>query len=133
MKVYKFQIQKTTFNMKYTREDYKRFLNTELETQMKEYEQLVNTKAIVLKERGEVFVGIFLKLNSNGMAIFKLRNSDNMPRKNSFWTAVYLNGDKGKFKNWGDASWSELRQNYQRSYTDSFCAWISKSDRKSVV
>ena len=128
MKVYKFQIQKTTFNMKYTREDYKRFLNTELETQMKEYEQLVNTKAIVLKERGEVFVGIFLKLNSNGIAIFKVRNSDNMPRKNSFWTAVYLNGDKGKFKNWGDASWSELRQNYQRSYTDSFCAWISKSD-----
>lgn len=49
--------------MKYSREDYKRFLDTEFNTQMKEYKQLVNTKAIVLKERGEVFVGIFLKLN----------------------------------------------------------------------
>ena len=41
--------------MKYTRKDYEAFLSTELETQMREYARLVETKAIVLKERGDVF------------------------------------------------------------------------------
>ncbi len=114
--------------MKYTRKDYENFLNTELETQVKEYEQVVRTKAQILKERGEVFVGRFIKLQSSGMAIFKVRNSDNMPRKNSFWTASYLVGEMGSFKNWGNNSWAELRQNYQRSYSDALCVWIQKSE-----
>ena len=48
--------------MKYTRNDYERFLNTEIETQVRKYEQVINTKALVLKERGDVFVGKFLKI-----------------------------------------------------------------------
>ena len=114
--------------MKYTRIDYENFLNTELETQVKEYEQIVSTKALVLKERGEVFVGRFIKLQPSGMAIFKVRNSDNMPRKNSFWTASFLIGEMGSFKNWGTNSWADLRQNYQRTYSDALCAWIQKSE-----
>lgn len=114
--------------MKYTRKDYENFLNTELEAQVKEYEQIVCTKALVLKERGEVFVGRFIKLQPNGMAIFKVRNSDNMPRKNSFWTASFLIGEMGSFKNWGNNSWADLRQNYQRTYSDALCAWIQKSE-----
>lgn len=114
--------------MRYSRKDYENFLNTELETQVKEYEQIVRTKALVLKERGEVFVGRFIKLQPNGMAIFKVRNSDNMPRKNSFWTASFLIGEMGSFKNWGNYSWAELRQNYQRAFTDVLCVWIQKSD-----
>jgi rRNA-processing protein FCF1 len=114
--------------MKYTRVDYENFLNTELETQVKEYEQIVNTKAIILKEYGDVFVGRFLKLQTNGMAIFKVRITDKMPRKNSFWTASYFVGDMGSFKNWGENSWAELRQENQRTFSDAFCAWISKSD-----
>ena len=114
--------------MKYSRKDYENFLNTELETQVKEYEQVVCSKALVLKERGDVFVGRFIKLQPNGMAIFKVRNSDNMPRKNSFWTASFLIGEMGSFKNWGNNSWAELRQNYQSAYSDALCAWIQKSD-----
>ncbi len=114
--------------MKYKRKDYENFLNTELETQVKEYEQIVSTKALVLKERGEVFVGRFIKLQPSGMAIFKVRNSDNMPRKNSFWTASFLIGEMGSFKNWGTNSWADLRQNYQRTYSDALCAWIQKSE-----
>lgn len=114
--------------MKYTRKDYENFLNAELETQMKEYEQIVCTKALVLKERGEVFVGRFIKLQPNGMAILKVRNSDNMPRKNTFWTASFLIGEMGSFKNWGNNSWADLRKNYQRTYSDALCAWIQKSE-----
>lgn len=114
--------------MKHTRKDYENFLNTELEAQIKEYEQLVSTKALILKERGEVFVGRFIKLQPNGMAIFKVRNSDNMPRKNSFWTASFLIGEMGSFRNWGNNSWADLRQNHQRTYSDALCAWIQKSE-----
>jgi rRNA-processing protein FCF1/DNA polymerase III delta prime subunit len=114
--------------MKYERQEYVRFLCTELEAQEKSYEQIVKTKATVLKDNGEVFVGMFQKINEAGFAIFKVRNSENMPRKNSFWSAVYLNGEMGKFRNWGDLSWNKLREDYQRDFSDCLCAWISKSD-----
>jgi len=114
--------------MKYTREEYVRFLCTELEAQEKSYEQIVKTKATVLKDNGEVFVGMFQRINEAGFAVFKVRNSENMPRKNSFWSAVYLNGEMGKFRNWGDLSWNKLREEYQRDFSDCLCAWISKSE-----
>lgn len=114
--------------MKYTRKEYENFLNAELETQVKEYEQVVCTKALVLKERGEVFVGRFVKLQPNGIAIFKVLKSDNMPRKNTFWTASFLIGEMGSFKNWGGNSWAELRKGYQRTYSDALCVWIQKSE-----
>lgn len=114
--------------MKYTREEYVRFLCTELEAQEKSYEQIVKTKATVLKDNDEVFVGMFQRINEAGFAVFKVRNSENMPRKNSFWSAVYLNGEMGKFRNWGDLSWNKLREEYQRDFSDCLCAWISKSD-----
>ena len=114
--------------MKHSRQDYINFLCTELEAQKNSYEQVVRTKATVLKDNGEVFVGMFQRINEAGFAIFKVRNSENMPRKNSFWSAVYLNGEMGKYRNWGDLSWNKLRENYQRDFSDCFCAWISKSD-----
>ena len=114
--------------MKYTRQEYNKFLCKELETQEKNYEMVVKTKATVLKDNGEVFVGMFQRINEAGFAVFKVRNSENMPRKNSFWSAVYLNGEMGKFRNWGDLSWNKLREDYQRDFSDCLCAWISKSD-----
>ena len=114
--------------MKYSRQDYINFLCTELEAQKNSYEQVVRTKATVLKDNGEVFVGMFQRINEAGFAIFKVRNSENMPRKNSFWSAVYLNGEMSKYRNWGDLSWNKLRENYQRDFSSCFCAWISKSD-----
>lgn len=114
--------------MKYTREEYVKFLCTELEAQEKSYEQIVKTKATVLKDNGEVFVGMFQRINEAGFAVFKVRNSESMPRKNSFWSAVYLNGEMGKYRNWGELSWNKLREEYQRDFSDCLCAWISKSD-----
>ena len=116
--------------MKYLQKDYVSFLNRELETQIKEYEQLICSKALVLKDNGTVFVGRFIKLQPTGIAIFKVRDSDNMPRKNSFWTASFLVGEMGSFKNWGNYSWAELRQKHQRTYSDALCIWIQKSDEK---
>ena len=117
--------------MRYTRDEYENFLSTELETQQRDFEQIENTKAITLKERGAVFVGLFQGYGRNGIPIFKVRNAENMPRKNSFWTAVDLrseNGDMSKFKSWGNLSWKNLRTQYQSDFCDCICVWISKSD-----
>ncbi|MBR5831032.1 MAG: AAA family ATPase [Bacteroidales bacterium] len=117
--------------MRYTRDEYERFLSTELDTQQRDFEQIKNTKAITLKERGDVFVGLFQGYGKNGIPIFKVRNTENMPRKNSYWTAVDLrseNGDMSKFKSWGNLSWKDLRAQYQSDFCDCICVWISKSD-----
>ena len=60
--------------MRYTRKDYETFLSTELETQMREYARLVETKAIVLKERGDVFVGRFI-----GCPVCRSKNAQDLP------------------------------------------------------
>lgn len=119
--------------MTHTRNNYEQFLCTEFDTQKKNYEQLVNIKAVSLKERGDVFVGLFLKINESGIAIFKVRKSEKMPRKNSFWTAVDLRseaGDMSRFKDWGELSWIKLRSDYQSDFCDCFCSWISKSENE---
>lgn len=114
--------------MRYNRKQYQDFLSTEIETQVRGYEQIVNTKAMFLKDRGDVFVGMFIKINEQGFAIFKVRESDKMPRKNSFWTAVYYIDPMSRFRQWGDLSWLELRQKYQRDFSDAYCCWLSKSE-----
>ena len=81
--------------MKYRREDYLDFLSSEYDTQMGEYNRLIATKAIILKERGEVFVGKFLGFKDD-FAIFKVRVTDNMPRKNSFWDGLLFYRRNGK-------------------------------------
>lgn len=113
--------------MKFKRKNYIAFLETEYDTQMKEYGRLIATKAIVLKERGEVFVGKFVGFRGD-FSIFKVRFSDNMPRKNSFWTASCLIGEMVSYKNWGDLTWADLREQYQCDYSDAHCVWISKSE-----
>ena len=114
--------------MKYSRKQYQDFLSTEIETQVRGYEQIVNTKAMVLKDRGDVFVGMFIKINEQGFAIFKVRESDKMPRKNSFWTAVYYIDPMSRFRQWGDLSWLEIREKYQKDFSDAYCCWLSKSE-----
>lgn len=121
-------ITTTTSRMRYGTKDYERFLLTEIDTQIRENEDVVNTRALVLKARGDVFVGRFLSMHANGSAIFKVRNSDDLPRKGSFWTACYLIGEMGSFKQWGSKSWLELRKDYQRTFSECSCQWISKSD-----
>lgn len=115
-------------SMKYTRKEYERFLLTEIDVQKKKYQDLVYTRALALKARGEIFVGRYLSVHGDGTLIFKVRNSDSMPRKNSYWTACYFTDEMGKYKKWDNLSWADLRENYQRCYSDAYCVWVSKSD-----
>lgn len=120
--------QIATCSMKYTRTDYDLFLLAEIDAQKKDYQDLVYTRALVLKTRGDVFVGRYLSVQGNGMLIFKVRHTNSMPRKNTYWTACYFSDEMGSYKNWGNLSWADLREGYQRRYSDAYCAWVSKSD-----
>lgn len=84
--------------MYYTRESYTNFLDTEINAQIRDFEQVVRTKALVLKSRGNVFVGKFQKLQDNGTAVFKVRNSDNMPRKELLLDSLLPNRRNGQFQ-----------------------------------
>ena len=106
--------------MKYTTEDYKRFLSKEISAQIKEYESVKNTKAVTLKDNGAIFVGKFIKFDESGIAIFMVRNSNHMPRRRTYWTAVYLVNEMSNFNNWGHNSWGALRANYQREFSDAY-------------
>ena len=114
--------------MKYTRNDYDCFLLAEIDAQKKDYMDLVCTRALTLKARGDVFVARYLSIQGDGMLIFKVRNSGYMPRKNTYWTACYFSDEMGSYKNWDNLSWADLRIHYQRRFSDAYCAWISKSD-----
>lgn len=101
------------------------FLGREYQTQENEYLRLIGVKALTLKDRGEVFVGKYLGFK-DGCVLFKVRSSDKLPRKSSFWTASYLCGNMASYRNWGDLSWAELRKEHQGDYIDVFCAWLSR-------
>jgi len=113
--------------MMYTRTDYIDFLDAEYNVQLTKYEKLINTKATVLKDSGKVFVGLFVGFKDD-FAVFKVRISNKMPLKNSFWTASCFIGKMGSYKNWENLSWADLREQYQSGCSDAQCVWISKSD-----
>ncbi len=113
---------------KYQRDDYIRFLDTERVKQEDSYYDLVSKKATLLKSRGEVFVGKFQKMNAAGIALFLVRRTENMPRKNSFWTACYFIDGKWDYRNWENLSWLDLRSDFQRRYSDATCVFLSKAD-----
>lgn len=113
--------------MKYQHKDYIQFLAKEIDAQNKEYESVKNTKAITLKDNGGLFVGKFIKIDDNGIAVFKVRNGEHIPRRRTYWTAVYLINEMSSFKNWGDYSWGYLREHYQRDFSDAYCVWVSKT------
>ena len=67
---------------------------------MKEYGRLIATKATVLKERGEVFVGKFVSFRGD-FSIFKVRISDNMPRKKFFLDSILFYRRDGELQELG--------------------------------
>ena len=114
--------------MQYTRKEQEKFLDEELSAITEKYIQLIRNKAVALLDSGEVFVSQYIKTDKNGCAILKMRNSRGLPRKGEYFCAVLLLGEMSIFKNWGEISWADLRRNYQKEYSEVFCAWLGKTD-----
>jgi len=114
--------------MKYTRLQQEKFLDEELIAISDKYIKTIRKSAIALMEEGDVFVSQFLKIDEKGCAILKMRNSRGLPRKGDYFCCVLLIGEMSKFKNWGNISWADLRNKYQKEYSEVVCIWHAKSD-----
>ena len=125
--------------MHYTREQHKRFLDRELQAISENYIRVLNTKATALLSENEIFVAQFMKVdlekdaaqedtyNGSGQVILKFKKDKGIPRKNEYFTALLLDGNKCLPKNWGNLSWAELRK-FQIEFSEVHCIWQGKTD-----
>lgn len=125
--------------MYYTREQHKRFLDRELQAISENYIRVLNTKATALLSENEVYVAQLMKVDlekdaaqedvykGSGQVILKFKKDKGIPRKNEYFTALLLDGDKYLPKNWGSLSWAELRK-FQIEYSEMHCVWQGKTD-----
>lgn len=129
-----------------TREQHKRFLDKELTAISEEYLQKLNTKAVALLSRNEVYVTQFVKLNQNlnigsdssvatkqsGQLILRFKKDRGIPRRNEYFTAIVLDGKMSLPKNWGNLSWGKLRS-FQVEFSEVHCVWQGKADDKGFL
>lgn len=125
--------------MYYTREQHKRFLDKELQAISENYIRVLNTKATALLSENEVYVAQFMKVDlekdaaqedaykGSGQVVLKFKKDKGIPRKNEYFTALLLDGDKCLPKNWGNFSWAELRK-FQIEFSEVHCVWQGKAD-----
>ena len=125
--------------MYYTREKHKRFLDKELQAISENYIRVLNTKATALLSENEVYVAQFMKVdlekdankddvfNGSGQVVLKFKKDKGIPRKNEYFTALLLDGDKCLPRNWGNLSWAELRK-FQVEYSEVHCVWQGKAN-----
>jgi len=113
--------------MEFTREEHIRFLDSELKEQTQQYIAKIQTSAIALLEKDEIYSTQFVKFE-NGQLILKFKNERSIPRKGEYLTAVLLKDEKSSFKDWGNITWAELRKKHQIIFTESVCIWQSNTN-----
>ena len=130
--------------MYYTREQHKRFLDKELQAISENYIRVLNTKATALLSENEVYVAQFIKIDlekdankddafkGSGQVILKFKKDKGIPRKNEYFTALLLDGDKCLPRNWGNLSWAELRK-FQVEYSEVHCVWQGKANDNGIL
>ena len=116
--------------MKYTRKQQEKFLDEELSAISEKYIKTIRKSSIALMEDGKIFVSQFIKIDEKGTAILKMRNSRGLPRKGDYFCCVLLIGEMSKYKNWGDISWANLRNKYQKEFSEVICIWQAKADNE---
>lgn len=125
--------------MYYTRIQHKRFLDRELQVISENYIRVLNTKATALLSENEIYVAQFMKVdlekdvvqedkyNGSGQVVLKFKKDKGIPRRNEYFTALLLDGDKCLPRNWGNLSWAELRK-FQIEFSEVHCVWQGKTD-----
>jgi len=115
--------------MEFTREEHIQFLDLELKEQTQQYIATIQTSAISLLAKDEVYSTQFVKFE-NGELILKFKNDRSIPRKGEYLTAVLLKDNIRSYKNWGNITWAELRKKHQIEFTETVCIWQSYSGDK---
>ena len=132
--------------MHYTRDQHKKFLDTELQEICEDYLKTLNTEAVALLESNEVYVSQFVKVElekqidqngteyfcGNGQLLLKFKSDKGIPRKNEYFVAVLLDKEMCIPRNWGNISWGNLRKN-QIKFSEVHCVWQGKTDENGFL
>lgn len=118
--------------MKIDRNKHAAFLEEELQAQTDEFKQKLNTSAIQLMNRNELFVGLYTKFHPNGEMIMMLPTSRGVPRKNEYYYCLLLPDNLSKYKNWDNRNYKELIEQ-ELCATDLKFVWHRESDTPGFV
>lgn len=86
------------------------FLANELEAVTKSFDMKLQTSAISLFQRNEIFVGMFLGV-SNGQMLLKIRTKRGLPRKNDYFLGIVIGAKHhiySNYQNWADLNYYDL-------------------------
>jgi len=115
--------------MKYTRQEHSNFLEEELKTQTKAFNQKLNTSATFLfQEREELFVAQFLTFK-DGEMILKFSTKRGLPRKGEYLYCFTVPKDLRDYRNWGEKTYGDLVKE-KSNFTETVCVWQSPSKDK---
>lgn len=122
--------------MRYSRTEHKRFLDLELKAIATKYCELLNTSAITLKERCEIYATMFVKVpnegHNNGQLLLRFIKANGVPRKHEYFTAVILPMDICRPRSWGSLSWGDLRRR-QIEFSEVHCVWQGNEDENGSL
>lgn len=122
--------------MKYTRAEHKRFLDLELKSIAEKYCEVLNTRALILKNNNEIYATMFVKISNEdtkgGQLLLRFKKTNGIPRKNEYFTAVVLPLEICKPKSWGDLSWGDLRKR-QIEFSEVHCVWQGREDENGLL
>lgn len=119
--------------MEFSREGHIQFLELELKQQVHKYLTKINNQAIHLMQKNEVYPTQFVHFK-DGEMILRFTSERGIPRKGDYFTAILLKDEKRSYKNWGNISWSDLRQKYQIEFTEVVAIWSQvENSRYSLV
>lgn len=108
-----------------------RFLGHELKLQTEEFKQKLQQEALTMLEKGEVFIGQYLK-EKNGQLILKFYAGRPVPRRRDYLLGALVKLPWTNYKTWQNSSWGEI---LQQRYIDSElqCIWQSGSDDPDFI
>lgn len=113
--------------MKYSRQEYMDFLESEFQAQNDDFLKKLETPAIeMLESSGDVFLGKFLRVRG-GIMILKMSSKRSLPRKGTYLNCLALPSQLRNYKNWGRQTYGQLI-NQQECHTEAVCIWYGKAE-----
>lgn len=115
--------------MKYTRQEHSNFLEEELQSQTKAFNQTLNSAAtFLLQVREELFVAQFITFK-DGEMILKFSTKRGLPRKGEYLYCFTVSKELRDYRNWGEKTYGDLIKE-KGNFTETVCVWQAPSKGK---
>lgn len=118
--------------MIYERDIQWQFLEDELKAEVKEFDDKLNTTAINLMDKGEVFTAQFLSFSESGEMRVRFSANRPIPRKGEYLYCMTLHKELRNHNNWGEKTYGDLVKD-KTNYTEAICNWTAPSDDPKYI